>query len=118
MSACASVTELNNSRPCQRVPWIWSDSRWLWRTLTAALLALVTILMTTATAQAAAPGPPHPACDVGAFCAWPGEDYAGVPHISDLRTTNLEECVPLGKGVEARSLINRTDRPVTVYQDS
>ncbi|SFT46157.1 Peptidase inhibitor family I36 [Actinopolyspora lacussalsi subsp. righensis] len=68
-------------------------------------------------AAGAVPGTDRP-CDVGVFCAWSETDYAGNEHSSDLRGTNMEECVRLNGDIEARSFVNRMDRPVTVYQDA
>lgn len=115
MSACAPVTSIH-SRRCQRRSWSQHKASLLRRAATAILLALVTILVSTAPASSAANAGPQPSCDIGVFCAWQGENYAGPAQFADVRTAGLQQCAPLDHGMEARSFVNRTDRPVTVYQ--
>ncbi len=69
-------------------------------------------------ATAAPDTPEHAPCEAGVFCAWSEYEYAGKTHSADLRTTNMEECVPLDGELRARSFVNRMNRPVTVYQDA
>lgn len=58
----------------------------------------------------------YPDCERGEFCLWSGELFWGESHRVGLDTANPGECILLPEGFEARSFINRTDRPVTVYQ--
>lgn len=76
------------------------------------VLALVTAGAGVANATAERPIP----CERGEFCLWPSENYSGEIHRIALTNTNPEECVPLPDTVDARSFVNRTTRPVTVYQ--
>jgi hypothetical protein len=117
MSTCASVSELNASLPDRSRSWAPAGACQLRRLITAILLAVATVLVSTGAAQADVRQTTHVPCDYGVFCSWPDKDYRGAPHLSDPRTTPLEKCVPMPKGREASSFINRTDRPVTVYQD-
>lgn len=118
MSTCSSVTELQTARSCRprfEAPITLSRLRWL---VTATLLAVATVLLSTVTAHAAETQPPQQnSCDIGVFCAWSDEGQHGTAHFSDLRTTNMEECVPL-LALGARSFVNNTNRPVTVYQEA
>jgi hypothetical protein len=72
-------------------------------------------LLFTGTAATAQPDP-HP-CERGEFCLWPAESYTGDVLRASLDNTNPGECVPLPDGFDARSFVNRTKRPVTVYQE-
>lgn len=117
MSTCASVTELTTHENCRHQTWWPAGSERARRLVTAILLALATVLVSTGTAQAEGRETSEPRCDAGVFCAWDRTDYRGQPHRFDLRGTNMEECVPLSSGFEAHSFVNRIDRPVTVYQD-
>lgn len=56
-------------------------------------------------------------CRAGEFCAWTGRGYTGARHVRDLSSADVESCVPLPKGMDARSFANRVGRPVTTYQD-
>ncbi|ASU77440.1 hypothetical protein CDG81_02975 [Actinopolyspora erythraea] len=87
------------------------------RALLPVLAALLLGAVTHPSPAGAATDTPQP-CDLGVFCAWPTVDYGGERRSMDLRSTNMEECVRLGGDVEARSFVNRMDRPVTVYQDA
>lgn len=117
MSTCAFVTESTREKRRTRSWWNGGPER-VRRLVTAIVLALPTILVSSGTVQAAERASPPPRCDVGVFCAWEQTDYKGQPHRFDLRGTSMEECVPLNSGFEARSFVNRIDRPVTVYQDA
>jgi len=55
-------------------------------------------------------------CERGEFCMWTDEFFLGAPHNVSQADTNFGECVQLPLDVDVRSFINRTDRPVTVYQ--
>jgi hypothetical protein len=55
-------------------------------------------------------------CERGEFCLWTGERYEGDVHRVALENTNPDECAPLPDGFDARSFVNRSTRPVTVYQ--
>jgi hypothetical protein len=117
MSTCASAADLKNARADRLIPSSLTLTRLRWF-VTAALLALATVLISAVTAHAQEqPSPPQHACDVGVFCAWADEGQRGTPHFADLRTAALEKCIPLN-GFEARSFINNMQRPVTVYQTS
>ncbi|WP_338602925.1 peptidase inhibitor family I36 protein [Saccharopolyspora sp. SCSIO 74807] len=64
-------------------------------------------------AQAEAPA----GCGTGTFCAYPEPDHRGEPHRAELRSTTLEQCMPLPARPETKSFVNNTGKPVTVYQD-
>lgn len=83
------------------------------RFATAVLLALATVVVSSGIAHATGPN----SCQDGAFCAWNEAEYRGRPHLTDLRGAKLETCLALPAGLEASSFINRTGKPVTVYQD-
>ncbi|MCA1655707.1 MAG: peptidase inhibitor family I36 protein [Pseudonocardiaceae bacterium] len=80
---------------------------------TIAVLVAAT-LVAGATSVAAEPDPQP--CERGEFCLWPEESYVGDIFRVALENANPEECVPLPEGFDARSFVNRTKRPVTVYQ--
>ncbi|NYH79198.1 hypothetical protein FHR84_002532 [Actinopolyspora biskrensis] len=82
------------------------------------MLALTAVGLGAPAAAVPAPEQDEAQCESGVFCAWPEHQYGGSPHSADLRTTNMEECVPLSDGLEAHSFVNRLNRPVTVYQDA
>ncbi|MFR9730943.1 peptidase inhibitor family I36 protein [Saccharopolyspora sp. MS10] len=86
------------------------------RSVLAPALALGIAVAGLGGAAQAGPAAPIP-CQDGAFCAYPHVDFRGEPHRAELRTTALEECVALPPEPEAKSFVNRTDKPVTVYQD-
>lgn len=85
---------------------------------TPLVLALTATVLGAPAAAAPVPGQDETRCESGVFCAWPEHRYGGKPHSADLRTTNMEECVPLNGDLEAHSFVNRLNRPVTVYQDA
>jgi hypothetical protein len=62
-------------------------------------------------------GRPELACQQGEFCTWTGEYYTGAIQRLDLRTVTPGDCVALPDNVAAKSLADRLDRDVTVYQD-
>ncbi|WP_374207657.1 peptidase inhibitor family I36 protein [Streptomyces sp. XM4193] len=84
---------------------------------------LVVIVWTTATlfalpGAARAGSPPAAECAAGELCLWPRADYGGPRTHHELLGLTTEECTPLPKGTTAGSLVNRTGRPVTVYQSA
>ncbi|NHD18176.1 MULTISPECIES: peptidase inhibitor family I36 protein [unclassified Actinopolyspora] len=102
-------------------PWTAAPRR-LRARCTPLVLALAAVALGAPAAAASGPAQ-DPAqdeaqCESGVFCAWPEQQYGGSPHSADLRTTNMEECVPLSGDLEAHSFVNRLNRPVTVYQDA
>lgn len=85
--------------------------------LASILLAMATFAVSAPTAGAQT-ATEERRCDTGVFCAWTKPNFEGKRHSFDLRNTNMESCVPLRARFEARSFMNRIDRPVTVYQDA
>lgn len=83
------------------------------KTATAVLLAAVCVPAGGVLAHAAEQDP----CRSGSFCAWGDNDFRGQTHSTILENTEMETCVALPEGLEASSFVNRTGRPVTVYQD-
>ncbi|MFH8571379.1 peptidase inhibitor family I36 protein [Streptomyces sp. NPDC017993] len=98
------------------------------RTLhTTALVTGLAALAAALTAPSAVGAPAAPGsrtaaasgdCAVGRLCLWPKADFGGKPRTHELSDTDIESCVPLGKGASAASLANRTGRPVTTYQSA
>lgn len=90
------------------------------RLATICATACATVATTMATAALASPGVAAAReadpCERGEFCLWSEEDYSGDVHRIALANANPEECLPLPGALEARSFVNRTSRPVTVYQ--
>jgi Peptidase inhibitor family I36 len=91
------------------------------RTMSNTIGRVVTVVaaagaaLATGTGIAAAAAAPA-GCERGEFCVWPDEDYGGAPVRVALANANPGECVPLAEGADGRSFVNRTKRPVTVYQ--
>lgn len=57
------------------------------------------------------------ACAPGQICFWTEPAFAEDPSvIFELATADVESCVSLPEGVDARSFANRMDRYVTMYQ--
>ncbi|QMV23597.1 hypothetical protein GQS52_19500 [Streptomyces sp. SCUT-3] len=68
-------------------------------------------------ARPAAAAEPHQGrCARGELCLWTGENHTGHRYAYDLSTADVESCVPLPGRAVAKSLANRTGRPVTTYQ--
>lgn len=82
--------------------------------LTALVLALAAVLISSPTVHA---GQPENPCPAQTFCAWSGAGHVGRSHHAEVPGTVLERCVALPKELEAQSFVNNTGRPVTVYQD-
>lgn len=83
------------------------------RSVLAALLALGGVLTGLGgAAQAQAPT----RCPDEQFCAYPGDEYRGERVRID--SSPLEQCRALPANPEVKSFVNRTGRPVTVYQDA
>lgn len=57
-------------------------------------------------------------CAAGELCLWENEGFKGPREQYELSDVDIESCVPLPKGVEAKSFANRTGRPVTAYQSA
>ena len=116
MSSCASVAALTTTRRCHPRPWPGVLHGRVRRLVTAGLLAVATTVAGAGPVSAAPDD--APACEPGVFCAWTDVEYRGAVHESDLRTAQLEECITLPEGQQARSFANSINRPVTVYQDA
>lgn len=90
------------------------------RAVLLAATGALTALLVGATAPGAATAPRtdgEPGCREGHFCAWSEESFTGLSQHSAPAEVELERCVPLPEGLEAKSFANRTHQPVTVYQD-
>ncbi|MCT2587418.1 peptidase inhibitor family I36 protein [Actinophytocola gossypii] len=89
----------------------------MWSTVLRALgiAAVVAALVGAAGVAGAEPETRRP-CERGEFCLWPAEHYEGDVYRVALENTNPGECAPLPDGFDARSFVNRSTRPVTVYQ--
>lgn len=55
-------------------------------------------------------------CAAGELCFWSSPGFQGERVSHELLGLTTEECTPLPQGTEGGSLVNRTGRPVTVYQ--
>jgi len=57
------------------------------------------------------------ACAPGQICFWAAPAFTDGPAaVFELATADVESCVSLPEGVDARSFANRMDRYVTMYQ--
>ncbi|GGV22528.1 hypothetical protein GCM10010260_73570 [Streptomyces filipinensis] len=88
--------------------------------MTAALVALaaaVFLLPTSAQAATqAAQARRVGDCAAGELCLWKQTGFKGGKQVYDLAHVDMESCTALPPGTEARSLVNRTGRPVTAYR--
>ncbi|WP_443059068.1 peptidase inhibitor family I36 protein [Streptomyces sp. NBC_00388] len=57
-------------------------------------------------------------CATGELCLWEKDGFKGARRVYDLAGTGIESCTPLPAGATARSVANRTGRPVTTYQSA
>lgn len=55
-------------------------------------------------------------CGAGELCLWSQADYGGQRTSHELLTVTTQECTALPEGTASGSFVNRTGRPVTVYQ--
>ena len=85
-----------------------------------ALALAASVLVTVATPSASAVPDVQiaaGACAPGQICFWAAPAFADSPAaVFELATADVESCVSLPEGVDARSFANRMDRYVTMYQ--
>lgn len=65
-----------------------------------------------------ASSPQQADCAAGELCLWSQPDYGGQRTSHELLTVTTEQCTPLPEGTASGSFVNRTGRPVTVYQSA
>ncbi|MEU4097793.1 peptidase inhibitor family I36 protein [Streptomyces sp. NPDC026673] len=82
--------------------------------------AVLTLALTATAAALAAPAGAAPAagCDPGQLCLWSRPDYRGARLVHELADTDVNSCVPLPAGTDAKSFVNRTRKLVTTYQSA
>lgn len=57
-------------------------------------------------------------CGAGRLCVWERPDFQGERHTYELSDVGIESCVRLPLTAGGESLVQRTGRPVSVYQDA
>ncbi|MGC0418406.1 peptidase inhibitor family I36 protein [Embleya sp. AB8] len=86
------------------------------RHLTAALVAFASVVLLLPTSAQAIAAPRLGNCAPGELCLWKQAGFKGGKQVYDVTRINMENCTALPSGTDAQSLVNRTGRPVTVYQ--